>query len=331
MPLFRKRDADGTPKRVFFVTDLHGSSKAWGKMLSAASIYRVDALICGGDLAGKRLSPIVDRGGGRYVAEVNGHPTEFEGEGGVADAQQRIEDVGGYHKTMRADEAAALEHDEKAMEKVFVECVRDRLTKWISVAEERLAGTNVKCYITGGNDDEEAMLEPLFERSVAHVVPSENVVVDVLGHPMISLGWSNHTPWATPRETTEERLAELIGASASKLDDFENAIFNLHVPPKDSSLDACPKLDTSQWPPVPVMSGGQIEMFGAGSSAVADAIERYQPLLSLHGHIHESTAVKKIGRTTCINPGSEYHEGNLLGVIVVMKANKIVDYQLTRG
>jgi Icc-related predicted phosphoesterase len=331
MPLFRNRDDDGAPKRLFFVTDLHGSSKAWGKMLSAASVYRVDALICGGDVAGKRLFPIVDRGGGRYVAEINGRSTEFEGEGGVAEAQKRIEDVGGYPNVMRPDEAEALERDEKAMEKMFVQCVRDRLERWISVAEDRLAGTNVKCYITGGNDDEEAMLEPLFERSLEHVVPSENTVVDVLGHPMISLGWSNHTPWATPRETTEDRLAEMIDASASKLDDFQNAIFNLHVPPKDSTLDACPKLDTSQWPPVPVMSGGQIEMFGAGSSAVAEAIERYQPLLSLHGHIHEATAVKKIGRTTCINPGSEYHEGGLLGVIVVLRPTKVVDYQLTHG
>jgi uncharacterized protein len=331
MPLFRKRDDDGAPKRLFFVTDLHGSTKAWGKMLSAASVYRVDALICGGDVAGKRLFPIVDHGGGHYVAEVNGRATQFEGDVGLAEAQKRIEEVGGYHKVMPADEAEALERDEKAMEKVFVQCVRDRLAKWIAVAEERLAGTDIKCYVTGGNDDEEEMLEPLFEGSFEHVVPSENVVVDVLGHPMISLGWSNHTPWETPRETTEERLAEMINASASKLDDFENAIFNLHVPPKDSTLDTCPKLDTSQWPPVPVMSGGQIEMFGAGSSAVADAIERYQPLLSLHGHIHEATAVKKIGRTTCINPGSEYHEGGLLGVIVVLKPNKVVDYQLTHG
>jgi Icc-related predicted phosphoesterase len=331
MPLLRKRNDGGAPKRLFFATDLHGSTKAWGKMLSAASVYRVDALICGGDVAGKRLFPIVDDGGGRYVAEINGRPTEFAGENGLAEAQKRIEDVGGYHKVMSGDEAASLEQDEKAMEKVFVECVRDRLATWVSVAEERLDGTGVKCYITGGNDDEEAMLEPLFERTLAHVVPSENVVADVLGHPMVSLGWSNHTPWATPRETTEERLTEMIDAVAAKLGDCENAIFNLHVPPKDSTLDTCPKLDTSQWPPVPVMSGGQIEMFGAGSSAVAEAIERYQPLLSLHGHIHEATAVKKIGRTTCINPGSEYHEGGLLGVIVVLKPNKVVDYQLTHG
>lgn len=331
MALFRKRDGDGTPRRVFFVTDLHGSSQAWGKMLSAASIYKVDALICGGDVAGKRLFPIVEHADGRYVAEINGRPTDFEGESGAAEAEQRIEAIGGYAKIMGAEQANRLEHDEKAMEELFTACVRDRLAKWISVADRRLAGSDVQCYITGGNDDEEAMLEPLLEGKSEHVVACEGVVADVLGHPMISLGWSNQTPWATPRETNEEHLKELIDASAAQIDAYENAIFNLHCPPKDSTLDTCPKLDTSKWPPEPVMTGGQIEMFGAGSSAVAEAIERYQPMLSLHGHIHEATAVKKIGRTTCINPGSDYHEGNLLGVIVAMKPTKVVDYQLTRG
>jgi Icc-related predicted phosphoesterase len=331
MGLFGKRQGGEAPQRLFFVTDLHGSSQAWRKMLAAASAYRVDALICGGDVAGKRLYPIVDKGNGKYVAEVDGRRVDLDGQSELDEAKRRIEAGGGYHKVMPAPEADALAQDPEAMEQIFAQRVRDRLGEWISVAEERLAGTKVKCYITGGNDDEEEMLEPLFEGSFEHVVPAEGRVVDVLGHPMISLGWSNQTPWATPRETTEERLAELIESTASELDGYENAIFNLHVPPKDSTLDTCPRLDTSQWPPAPVMVGGQVQLFGAGSSAVADAIAKYQPLLSLHGHIHESTAVKKIGRTTCINPGSEYHAGELLGVIVVTKPTKIVDYQLTRG
>lgn len=331
MALFRKRTDGDAPRRLFFVTDLHGSSQAWGKMLSAATAYKVDALICGGDVAGKRLYPIVDRGGAKYVAEIGGQLKTFEGQSGVAEAQKRIEEGGGYHKVMSPDAADALERDEQAMEAVFLECVRERLAQWVSVAERRLEGTGVKCYITGGNDDSQEMLEPLFDGAFEHVVAAEGLVVDVLGHPMISLGWSNHTPWDTPRETTEDGLAGMIDESATQLPGFEGAIFNLHVPPKDSTLDACPKLDTSKWPPEPVMSGGQIVMFGAGSSAVSQAIERYQPLLSLHGHIHESTAAKKIGRTTCINPGSEYHDGALLGAVVVLKPNKVVDYQLTRG
>jgi uncharacterized protein len=328
--LFGKRSSDDR-KRLFFATDLHGSTTAWGKLLSAATAYNVDALICGGDVAGKRLYPIIDQGGGRYLAEVEGRQLQFEGDDGLNEAKRRIEAGGGYHLVLTGGDAAALEQDKEAMDRLFVESVRDRLAEWVSIAERRLDGTSIKCYITGGNDDEAEMLEPLFEREFEHVVPSENRVVDVLGHPMISLGWSNQTPWETPRETTEERLVEMIEETASQLSDYGDAIFNLHVPPKDSTLDSCPKLDTSQWPPVPVMSGGQVVMFGAGSSAVAQAIERYQPLLSLHGHIHESTAVRKIGRTTCINPGSEYHDGQLLGAIILLAKDRVVDYQLTRG
>jgi uncharacterized protein len=327
--LFGKKK--GERKRLFFATDLHGSTMGWGKLLSAASVYEVDAIICGGDVAGKRLYPIIEQDSGHYLAEVDGRRLDFEGDDGLKEAKRRIEAGGGYHAVMSAADAAAMEQDNEAMEKLFVQSVRDRLAEWIEIAERRLDGTSVKCYITGGNDDEEEMLEPLFEREFEHVVPSENRVVDVLGHPMISLGWSNQTPWETPRETTEDELVKMIDESASKLGECSNAIFNIHVPPKDSTLDSCPKLDMSEWPPVPVMSAGQVVMFGAGSSAVAEAIERYQPLLSLHGHIHESTAVRKIGRTTCINPGSEYHDGALLGAIVLLDSERVVDYQLTRG
>jgi Icc-related predicted phosphoesterase len=300
-------------------------------MLNAAKVYEVEALICGGDIAGKRLYPIVDRGAGHYVATVDGRVVELEGDAAVAQAKERIAAGGGYYQMMTPDEAAALEQDAEEMERHFTARVQARLAEWVQLAEERLHGTEIDCFITGGNDDDERMLAPLREGSYTHVIPSEGRVVEVLGHPMISLGWSNRTPWETPRETSEEHLAELIEQTATQLDDPGNSIFNLHVPPKDSTLDSCPKLDTSSWPPQPVMVGSEVVMHGAGSSAVTDAIRRYQPLISLHGHIHESTAVTTIGRTTCINPGSEYQDGALLGAIVALRPNEIVNYQLTRG
>ena len=329
--LGRRGNGKDTPQRLFFATDLHGSTQAWRKMLNAAKAYDVQALICGGDVAGKRLYPIVDQGGGRYRTTIDHRIVEIEGEDAVAEAKKKIAVGGGYYQVMTREEAEALEADPEAMDEAFTRRVRERLGEWVTRAEERLGGTEIRCYITGGNDDDEEMLAPLSEGPFEHVVPSEGAVVEVLGHPMISLGWSNETPWQTPRETTEEHLAELIAQTASQLRDPENAIFNLHVPPKDSTLDTCPKLDTSSWPPKPVMVGGEIITFGAGSSAVAEAIRRYQPLVSLHGHIHESTAVTTIGRTTCINPGSEYQDGALLGAIVAMRPNEIVNYQLTRG
>ena len=331
MALFGKRSPKQQRQKLFFATDLHGSSQAWRKLLNAAGAYDVQALICGGDVAGKRLYPIIDRGAGRYVTTVDGRRVELEGDGELTEAKKRIAVGGGYYQVMAADEAAALEQDDAGREVAFSACVRERLGEWVELAEQRLGETEVRCYITGGNDDDEEMLAPLREGSFTHVVPSEGRIVDVLGHPMISLGWSNETPWKTPRETTEARLAELIAETAVQLPDAGNAIFNLHVPPKDSTLDTCPKLDTSRWPPEPVVVGGEVMTFGAGSSAVAEAIRSYQPLVSLHGHIHESTAVTTIGRTTCINPGSEYQDGALLGAIVALRENEVVNYQLTRG
>ncbi len=77
----------------------------------------------------------------------------------------------------------------------------------------------------------------------------------------------------------------------AKFQNMERAIFNFHDPPRDSTLDTCPMLDWNTDPPTPVVKGGQIVMHGAGSQSVRRAIETYQPMLGLHGHIHESQAV----------------------------------------
>jgi Icc-related predicted phosphoesterase len=318
-------------RQLLFVTDLHGSTIAFRKLLSAASVYGVEALVCGGDVAGKWLHPITDAGGGRYTLDPLGTPTELVGAAALADARAGIEARGGYPIVVAPDELDALGADREVMEQRFTAEVRKRLEEWIALADDRLAGSDVRCFVTGGNDDTDEMLEPLRTSQSEHVIPSEDRVVDVLGHPMVSLGWSNPTPWDTPRETSEEDLARRIGAAVGRLDSCDDAIFNIHVPPKDSTLDACPRLDTSVWPPAPVMRGGQPEMFGAGSTAVASAIRDHQPLVSLHGHIHESTGVIKIGRTVCINPGSEYQDAALLGAIVALAPGKVVHYQLTRG
>ena len=59
-----------------------------------------------------------------------------------------------------------------------------------------------------------------------------------------------------------------------------------------------------------------------------ELIERYQPLLSLHGHIHESRAIAKIGKTTCVNPGSAYSEGVIDGAVVELRKGKVKACQL---
>jgi hypothetical protein len=112
----------------------------------------------------------------------------------------------------------------------------------------------------------------------------------------------------------------------SKLKDPRNAVFNIHVPPYKSNLDEAPELDKDLRPK---MAGQSLKP--VGSTAVRKAIEHTQPLLGLHGHIHEGRGTSRIGKTLCINPGSMYEQGTLLGAIVVLGKNKIENYVLTTG
>jgi hypothetical protein len=105
---------------------------------------------------------------------------------------------------------------------------------------------------------------------------------------------------------------------------YETSIFNFHVPPHGYSLDLCPKLDEN-------LTMAADEKIHAGSLGAKRAIEKFQPLLGLHGHIHESRGAQKAGRTLLINPGSEYSEGILKGVILMLDKKKVKDYVFTSG
>ena len=87
----------------------------------------------------------------------------------------------------------------------------------------------------------------------------------------------------------------------------------IHVPPHDSGLDTAPILDENLRPTV---SAGDVLRGPVGSTAVRRIIEEYQPVLSVHGHIHESGGERKIGKTLCINPGSEANHGILRGYLI---------------
>jgi Icc-related predicted phosphoesterase len=324
-----------TPKEgivtLFYVTDLHGSQIAYRKFLNAAQSYGVDALICGGDVAGKQMYPIITDGSGRRTVEMDGRVQVLDSADALAEAKAAIGSRGGYDVELTREEAEQLAGDEAGRDELFTRLVQVRLAEWIELAEERLKDSDVRVYITGGNDDSVAMLDPLVKAGSERVIASEDRAVEVCGYPMVSLGWSNTTPWATPRETTEDHLAQMLEDAVERLSGYERAIFNLHVPPKDSSLDTCAVLDTSKWPPEPVFVGGEPQTFGAGSTSVDSVIRERQPLLGLHGHIHESAGVKKIGRTTCVNPGSDYTDGTLRGAVIALRGSTVKGIQRTTG
>jgi uncharacterized protein len=312
--------------RLFFATDIHGSETCWRKFLNSAKHYEADAIVLGGDMTGKALVPIVDDGGGRWHATLLETRRELDGEEAVREFEGLVARRGYYPFRTTADELRELEADEERLDRLFHERMLGTVERWMVLADERLAGTGVACFVCPGNDDQFEVDEIV--RAAKHVELAEGRVVELDGHQMASTGWSNPTPWETYREEEEDALAERIDAVVSEVTAApEHVIFNFHCPPYASGLDEAPQLTAEMdlkdagHSPVPV-----------GSTAVRRAIEDFQPALSLHGHIHESRGNSRIGRTLCINPGSSYEQGELLGAVVDLSGGKKVKrFILTSG
>jgi Icc-related predicted phosphoesterase len=332
MGLFSKKSGGGKRVRIFFMTDVHGSERTYRKFINSAKFYKVDHLVMGGDIEGKYLVPIVDEGGGHYRVTLQEELFKLNGADELKGVQDRIETLGFYYVVVGEDEIRAMQEDKSLVDAAFKKEAHARLQRWIALADERLADTDIKCYVTGGNDDPQELVDLLEASQSDHVINCEGRIVTLDDtFPMANCGYSNPTPWDTPRETDEETLEKYLEESLQGIDDFENAIFNFHVPPYDSTLDDCPKLDWSTDPPSPVVVAGVAQSAPAGSRAVRNVIERHQPLLVLSGHIHESRGLVKIKRSTIVNPGSEYGEGILRGCILTLEPGKIVGYQMTSG
>ena len=322
--MFRKRDSSGE-LAIFFATDLHGSNVCFKKFVNAGKFYGASVLILGGDVTGKMLVPIARQKDGSYLASSAGKELRLEGEE-AATLEQQVSDMGFYPKVMSEEEFQELRDDPEGQEALFHELIRKRLEEWIEYARPRLAEQGVKCFAAPGNDDAFFIDELLADSGAIELL--EGRVVELDGIEMLTTGWSNETPWKTERETSETELRAMIKQMIDQLERPENAIFNIHVPPHGTALDQCPKLDEDLRP---VSSGGNPVMTSAGSTAVRELIETYQPLLGLHGHIHEGRGIARIDRTVCVNPGSNYSEGVLNGSLIRLKEGEVRDVHLTQG
>jgi Icc-related predicted phosphoesterase len=331
MPLFGKKPTKKATA-LFYATDLHGSERTFRKFINAGKFYNAHVLVMGGDIIGKMAIPIIKEASGRYRATLQGNVEHLETEADLKGLLERIGTLGFYSKTMDEDEFRELQADRPRVDALFHDLARQRLEAWVDLAETRLAGTGIRCYITGGNDDYPDVLEALRREGTQSIFACEGKVVQVDDdHTMASMGFSSPTPWKTPREIPDEQLGTMIEEMATQVSDPSHCIFNFHDPPVDSTLDTCPELDWSTDPPTPIVKAGQLVMHPAGSQSVRRAIETHQPMLGLHGHIHESPAAVKIGQTLCINPGSEYAEGMLRGALLNLSDGNVESYQLTRG
>ena len=309
--------------KIFFATDLHGSEVCWKKFLNSAKFYDADVLICGGDMTGKAIVPIVAEDG-HFTVTLGGESQTVPADQ-VAEVEATIRRKGYYPLQMNVERLQELDQDPAKRAECFQEVMLDGVDRWMQMAAEKLRGTGVRVFVSPGNDDEMEVDEVV--RRSDFVELGEGRLIDIDGFSMISTGWSNPTPWKTHREDSEEALGERIDRMASQVPDASRAIFNLHCPPFKSGLDEATAIDAD----LKLMHGGRA-LRPVGSTAVRAAIERYQPLLSLHGHIHESKGAIRIGKTLSINPGSAYEEGMLMGAIIQLDPKKgIKSYQLVNG
>jgi len=314
------------PTRILFVTDLHGSSKCFRKFINAAPIYRADVLVLGGDVAGKAIQTIVREPNGTWHCRFIGVDYRIE-DGPELEALERlIEDHGYYPYRAERGEVEALVAD-GGFESLFATLMERRLEAWLSLADERLRPSGTPLFFMLGNDDP-ISLRPLLDAAPWGTHAEGRVVMLDDGHEMISWGYSNITPWHSHREQTEEQLAAALREMGGQLRDPERAIVNVHVPPYGTQLDDAPVLD-ADLRVVQVM--GQVKFGPVGSTAVRDFELETQPLLGLHGHIHESAGIRRLGRTIAINPGSDYATGALHGALVTLKDGRVAAHQLVRG
>jgi Icc-related predicted phosphoesterase len=313
--------------RIYFATDIHGSEVCWRKFLNAARFYDADTLILGGDVSGKAVVPVVAHpGGGFLVRQFSGNRVLTRDE--VIHTETRIRDMGFYPYRTTDEELDEIWDKPEAVHAVFLDLMRETLSRWLDLAAERLTGTGVRVYAMTGNDDPPELQGMLRESPV--LTETEEDVLDLgEGISMISCGYSNPTPWHTPRELGDDELERRIEKLAGRVERPERAVFNLHVPPARTAIDKAPALDGSL---KPVVKGGAMVMQSVGSEAVRRVLERYQPMLGLHGHIHESRGAVRIGATRAINPGSEYGDGVLRGALLELDGKRgIRQYQLPAG
>jgi Icc-related predicted phosphoesterase len=321
-----KRRRRELPLALFYAGDVHGSRVCWKKFINAAAHYPAQALIMGGDLTGKALIPIVKGADGTYTAEVIGEAREARTAEELDQIQRAISTNGMYYLMTDAAEAESLRVDADRRGAAFEKALLDELRLWVEFADERLAGVDTVAYVIPGNDDPwtvDAILE-----AGAKVDACDESVRQVGPHEMVSFGYANRTPWDTPRELDEDEIYSRLKALTDQLERPERAIFNIHVPPYDSSLDTAFEVDADLRY---VTKGGRPHEIATGSTAVRQIIEETQPLLSLHGHIHESKGVTKIGRTVAINPGSDYGSGHLDGCLIHLEPDRVVNQYLVSG
>jgi Icc-related predicted phosphoesterase len=302
---------------IYFATDIHGSERCFRKFLNAGAAYSADAVILGGDITGKALVPVVGQAGGRWTASVGGKDQTATDQAELEDIERRIRALGFYPYRTSPDEHAQIASDEVYRNLVFDRVMRASVERWVEMADSRLREAGLPCLVMPGNDDIPVVKNLLAQAN--WLIQGEDRVVEFGPYQVLSLGYSTVTPWQSPRELSDEELGSRLAGLIEQIQPGMPLVMNVHNPPVDSGTDLAFKLTDDMRI---AKAGGEPVREPVGSRAVREAIQRVQPVLSLHGHIHESRAMSSIGRTKVCNPGSLYPDGILQGVLITLDPDR---------
>lgn len=305
--------------KIWFSTDIHGSNACFRKFLKLLDVQKPmmkpNIMIIGGDITGKELVPIRREktyGGCRYEYIDRDGNTKKISEKNLDEELEFLRDGGRYPIICDKTEYQRLEFNPTLKDKKLDEERKKRVEEWMDLLNEKVKNhPDVQIFINCGNDD------PLFvDHLLGAFLPEGKVITIKDNVKLLSLGYSNLTPWECPRDVDEQVIRQKIAEMTEQISIDDILIFNFHCPPFNTDLDEVYEIDQNYQ-----RRGYKKHV---GSSSIREAIEQFKPILSLHGHIHEAKFSERIGSTKCVNPGSNYQNGILQGAYFIISDGKIV-------
>jgi Icc-related predicted phosphoesterase len=314
--------------RVYFVSDLHGSDVCFRKFLNSTQVYRPDLLVYGGDVMGKTMVPLFPDEKDGYRWYPDGRSARRFSSAELPTVERTIADKGRYSLVVSPEEWRRLQGSPERLEALFHERAHARVRGWLDLVRERIAPTGLPVILNVGNDDTDEVLELIRSEAPPNLLVPEGRIVRAGPYEIFGCGYANMTPWRCPRDLEEEELRKILDRTSGEIDRPRRTILDIHAPPFDTALDLAPELDAELKPKT---AAGEMLMHHVGSPSVRELIERVRPIVSLHGHIHESKAVDRVGDTPVYNPGSAYYSGRLQGLLVDLDGDRVVSHLFVTG
>lgn len=181
----------------------------------------------------------------------------------------------------------------------FCECFKPETSKPVLDA---LVKKHDEIYAVLGNCDEPEFIEELEDAGIN----AERVLNYTGGIAIVGSGGGSKFTGKTPNEREEDDLLsdfDILNQEEFQ-GDYSNVILISHNPPKNTKCDAV-----------------NSELH-AGSEKFRSLIEEKKPLAVITGHIHEGTALDKIGDTLVVNPGSLGEKGTYAVLEIEKKSGK---------